>query len=270
MAIQLAANLTLLFDAQVSWPERCERAAAQGFLFAEVLFPYDRPATHYRRWLEAAGLQTMLINTPVDGHFGLAAVEGAQKRFRQDLDRAIAVGNELGASAIHVMAGQAEPGGPSVSQTCLLANLEYALKRVEGSQLVLMLEALNQRDVPGYLYNHPAQVAAIIETLASPRLRQQFDFYHTLQEGLTLVDELERCRAGIGHIQIAQPPTRCEPSVRQGGMLDALRRLAATGYEGKLGCEYYPANGFEQGLEWLDTLYADEVVRPLKPRNRPL
>lgn len=256
MTIQFAANLSLLFDASTPWAERCQRASVQGFRFAEVLFPYDQPAAQYRRWLDDAGLQAVLINTPVDGHSGLAAVEGAQQHFQRDIDQAIAVAQELGAGAIHVMAGRAEPGA-DVSVSCLLGNLEYALKRVEDTDLVLMLEALNHHDVPGYLYSRPEQVAAVLEALPSPRLRQQFDFYHTLREELSLMDELQRSRPFIGHVQLAHPLERREPDLHHGHMLDGLLLLAATGYQGYVGCEYHPAAGFEAGLGWLAPLQTD-------------
>lgn len=262
MTIQLAANLSLLFDADTAWPERCHRAAARGFRHAELLFPYDHPATQYRRWLDDAGLRAVLINTPVDGHTGLAAVEGAQQRFQQDIDQAVAVAAELGAGAIHVMAGRAE-AGTTLSEARLLKNLEYALKRVEGTGLVLMLEALNRHDVPGYLYSRPEQVLAVLDALPSPQLRQQFDFYHTLREGLALMDELQRCRAHIGHVQLAHPLERREPDLHDGNMLEGLRRLAETGYSGYVGCEYRPAGGFETGLGWLAPLQAVEGIAPL-------
>lgn len=248
--MKLAANLSLLFPDTVPWAERCQRAAAQGFQYAEVLFPYDQPAAQYRQWLDEAGLQAMLINTPVDGHSGLAAVEGAQQQFRQDLDRAVDVAGELGAGLIHVMAGRSQPGSP-LSLDCLLSNLEYALQRVEGTPVVLLLEALNRRDVPGYFYSQPDDVLKVLASLPSPQLRQQFDFYHTLSEDLPLLQELERCLPWIGHVQIAQPPTRCEPDLETGDMQAGLQRLLDADYQGGLGCEYRPKDRFEDGLGWL-------------------
>ena len=266
MAMPLAANLSLLFEADVPWPERCQRVAARGFEFAEILFPYDQPMARYRQCLEAAGLKTVLINTPVNNHFGLAAVDGAQAQFQAELDQAISVATSLGAGAIHVMAGRSQPG-IHLSLTTLLGNLEHAVRRAEGAGLVLLLEALNRQDAPGYFYSRPAQVVAVLDALPCVQLRQQFDIYHTLREGLPLMDELQRCRTHIAHVQIAQPPSRSEPVLHQGDMLNALQALANTGYQGWLGCEYRPANGFENGLDWLAPLRDGSVVRPLAEKE---
>jgi len=250
MTIPLAANLSLLFDAHVPWPERCARAAAVGFAAVEILFPYDAPAQRYRQWLDAAGLRTILINTPVSDHFGLAAVDGAQARFRQDFAQALAVADALGAECIHVMAGRAQAGA-TVSQSTLLGNLEYALRQIEGSDLVLTLEALNRHDVPGYCYHHPEDVAAVLAALPSPQLRQQFDLYHTQREGLDVMAQLHACRSNIAHVQIAQSPARGEPDVLNEALHQALQTLNDWGYAGWLGCEYRPTAGFEAGLGWL-------------------
>jgi len=250
MTIPLAANLNLLFDAHTSWPARCTRAAAAGFAFVEILTPYEAPAQHYRQWLEAAGLRAVLINTPMEDHFGLAAVDGAQAQFRQDFARAVAVADVLGAQYIHVMAGRAQ-AGTTVSQSTLLGNLEHALRQIEGTDFVLALEALNHHDVPGYCYHHPQDVAAVLAALPSAQLRQQFDLYHTQREGLDVLAQLHACRSDIAHVQIAQAPARSEPDVANAALRQALQTLNDWGYTGWLGCEYRPTAGFEAGLGWL-------------------
>jgi len=248
--IPLAANLSMLFAAGVSWPQRCARAAAAGFSFVEILQPYDAPARQYRQWLDAAGLQAILINTPADGHFGLAAVDGAQAQFRQDFDRAAVVADALGARCIHVMAGRAH-AGVSVSLSPLLGNLEYALRAVENTGVTLTLEALNRHDVPGYFYHRPGEIAQVLAALPSPHLRQQFDLYHTQREGLDLLEQLHACLPGIAHVQIAQSPARSEPEAGNAALWQALRALKDAGYAGCVGCEYKPADQFEAGLGWL-------------------
>lgn len=261
MAMQLAANLSLLFEAGTAWPARCERAAAAGFRFAEILFPYDQPVAAYHTALGNAGLQAVLINTPIDGHFGLAAIEGAQPQFQRDIQRAIERAQALGAGAIHVMAGQAN-ASQRLSEVCMMENLEYALRQVEGTAITLMLEALNHRDVPNYYYHDPLQVSRIVQAFAHAQLRQQFDIYHTLQERLPLLDMLRACRAHIGHVQIAHGPLRSEPQPQHDGIEATLKELASTGYRGYLGCEYRPSQRFESSLAWLAPLQAEGVLSP--------
>jgi len=268
MTLPLAANLSLLFEANTPWSVRCERAAAAGFAYAEILFPYDQPVALYQTALRSAGMQAVLINTPVEDHFGLAAIEGAQPQFQRDIHRAIETAQALGAGAIHVMAGQAN-ASQRVSQACLMENLAYALRQAEGTGITLMLEALNRGDVPNYCYHDPLQVSRIVQVFSHPQLRQQFDIYHTLQERLPLLDMLRACRAQIGHLQIAHGPLRSEPQLQQDGIYDALKELALSGYSGYLGCEYRPLHGFEAGLTWLAPLQADGIVSPFDQPPSP-
>jgi len=251
MSIPLAANLNLLFPPTTPWPERCARAAAAGFAYAEILNPYDAPARELRQCLDAAGLQTILINMPMNAHFGLAAVEGAQTQFQHDFDQALTTAETLGAHAIHVLAGRAD-GQIHLNRTTLLDNLEYALRRVEKTNIVLTLEALNRHDVPGYFYHHPAEVVRILLNLPSAQLQQQFDVYHTQREGLDVVEQLHVCLPHIAHVQIAQTPARSEPEANNTALWQALRLLRDSDYLGYVGCEYRPAQNLETGLAWLE------------------
>jgi len=263
MSIPLAANLNLLFGPDTAWPERCARAAAVGFAYAEILNPYDAPARQLRQWLDGAGLQTVLINTPMQRHFGLAAVEGAQTQFQHDFEQALSTAQTLGATIIHVLAGRAD-GQIRLSHTTLLDNLEYALRRVENTPIVLTLEALNRHDVPGYCYHLPAAVARVLLHLPAPQLQQQFDVYHTQREGLDVVEQLRLCHPRLGHVQIAQTPTRHEPAADNASLWQALRLLRDNHYGGYVGCEYRPAQSLEAGLAWL--AHAEGLLS-LEPRH---
>jgi len=267
-AIPLAANLSMLFAADVTWPQRCARAAAAGFTFAEILNPYDAPAQQYRQWLDDAGLRAILINTPVADHFGMAAVDGGQAQFRRDIAQAVDVAHILGARFIHVMAGRAHAGS-TVSLPTLLDNLQWALRRVENTRLILTLEALNRHDVPGYFYHDPGHVAQVLAALPSAQLRQQFDLYHTQREGLDLLAQLHACRSGIAHVQIAQSPARNEPDPANAPLWQAIQVLQDWGYAGWLGCEYRPAGSFETGLTWLHSgcLTPNEDAVPNRDAN---
>jgi len=257
--VPLAANLSMLFAEQIPWPERCARAATAGFVFAEILQPYDAPAQHYRRWLDAAGLRAILINTPMADTFGTAAVDGAQAQFQRDFHQALAVADILGVHLIHVMVGRAR-AGVTLSHTTLLRNLEYAVRAVENTGVVLTLEALNRHDMAGYFYHHPEEVMTVLADLPSPQLRMQFDLYHTQREGLDVLAQLRACRSSIAHVQIAQAPARSEPDLSPGPLREALQALRDWGYTGWLGCEYKPQDSFEVGLRCLDDGLADGLL----------
>lgn len=251
--MRFAANLSLLFPEHVSFAERCARVAAQGFSYVEMLFPYDLHPQEYLLPLEDHGLQPLLINTPIEAdHFGLAALPEAKERFKADFDRALHTAYSLGVPAIHVMAGITQHIDTQHWQDTLQENLSYALNQAAGTGITLQLEALNRRDLPGYAYWNPADVLTIVQAMNSPQLKLQFDFYHSLVEGLPLLETLQSCRDVVSHVQIADPAQRHEPNLQQHPeMLQALLYLLNTHYLGSIGCEYKPAAKFEQGLKFL-------------------
>ena len=260
--MRLAANLSWMYR-ELPWAERFEAAARDGFHGAEILLPYDEPPDWYAGRLRASGLSLALINTPVGegpGRFGWAAVPGAEEPFRQAFDRARTVAQATGCGAIHVMAGHVEGHPAQDCAATMRRNLAHALKLAEADGLVLMLEALNRQDVPGYFYWLPQQVLAILREFDSPRLRMQLDFYHGMKEGLDLLDLVQACAPWTGHAQIAGVDGRHEPDLGQHRLAEAVEALAQAGYTGWLGCEYAPRATAAEGLGWSEPLYARGVL----------
>ena len=256
--MQLAANLSWLYR-HLPWAERFEAAARDGFRAAEILLPYDAPPAWYAERLRAAGLQLVLFNTPIGegpGALGRAAVPGQEAAFRAAFAQARAVAEATGCRQIHVMAGDTHGHPPQASATTLRRNLDHALARAESDDLVLLLEALNLADNPGYHYRLPAEVLAVLQAVESPRLRMQFDFYHCVQEGVELATALPACAPWIGHVQIAGAEGRHEPDLARDGLLEAVAALPGLGYDGWLGCEYRPRTTPAEGLAWCAPLRA--------------
>lgn len=250
MSIALAANLSLLFPSEESWELRCQRAAHAGFKQVEILFPYELPLDSYVQALKAAHLQCALINTPASDHKGLAAVLEREKEFQTQFRQALDAAQALGSRMIHVMAGCDQDG--VLSQDVFLRNIEFALRLAEANEVVLTLEALNQQDVPGYFYSHPEQAAYFVQQFQSPFLRLQFDFYHSLKQGLSLESAIQQTLPFIGHVQWAGVHGRAEPLNEQVQYMAAVEQLLAGDYAGLIGCEYKPLSDFEAGLGWLD------------------
>jgi|SRR5690625_1250317 len=259
--MRLAANLSMLFSAQVTWQERCRRVAKQGFKGVEILFPYNKDIQLYKTALDKYNLETVLINTPSKtGSFGYAALPNHEKLFQQAFDQAFDAAMVLNANAIHVMAGISLSGPVPNWQTHLLKNIDYALTKVAGTNILLQLEALNSKDVPDYAYVDPLALIPIIQQLNSKQLGLQFDFYHTLVQGLHLLETLEKVRPFITHVQIADPQKRHEPNFdKHPQLLQGLKYLMETNYTGWVGLEYRPLTQFEESLGFLNIL--DNIIQ---------
>ncbi len=261
--MQFAANLSTLFSAQTPFEERCRAVAKQQFKAVEILFPYAAPIESYVHPLQQHGLEAILINTPNEaGEFGYAALPGKEQAFQSAFDIALEVGQALGVKAIHVMGGNLTTGTTKGWEKTLYNNMSKALRQVQGTGIMLQLEALNRIDVPQYAYSDPLELLPIIKELDHPQVGLQFDFYHTLMQGYDLLKTLEQCLPYISHVQIACPSGRHEPDFSQYPvLLEGLNFLADVGYQGWVGLEYSPQGTFEESLGFLQSFTKQSTTR---------
>jgi 2-dehydrotetronate isomerase len=256
---RLSANLTFLFN-EVPFLERFGEAARAGFRAVEFAFAYDMPEQTIAARLAEHGLECVLINAPpgdyTAGERGLAALPGREDEFAASFATALRYAGALRCPRIHVMAGlvTATELRPAARAT-FIANLRLACEAARQQQgVTVMIEALNARDVPNYLFSTVSEAHAIREAVGAPNIKAQMDFYHTqIAEG-DLARKLERWLPHIGHIQIAGTPGRHEPDVGEVNYAWLLRHIDALGYDGWVGCEYRPLTTTVAGLSWRDRL----------------
>jgi hydroxypyruvate isomerase len=221
----------------------------------EFLFPYAYPASEIAAWLSAARVEQVLFNLPPGdwdrGERGLAALPERKDEFRRSVATALAYADALGTRRLHMMAGLADRANPA-HQSAYRDSLAFAADAAGEKGILLLIEPINGRDMPGYFLDNFDQATALIAELGHPHLKLQFDVYHRrILHGDVLV-ALERLMPMIGHVQIAAVPGRNEPG---SGELDDFRILKALddlGYQGFVGCEYRPMTGTLDGLGWLN------------------
>jgi len=251
---RFAANLSTMFTDR-PFLERFAAARAAGFEAVECQFPYEARAVDIRTELEGNGLRMLLINTPpgdfAAGERGLAGLPGREADFRAAMDEALAYADTLDCPQIHVMAG-VQPEGVA-RDTCWAtyrANLKIAAEAAAASERLALIEPINTRDIPGFLLNTPAEGAELIEQLGLPALRLQFDFYHAQIMAGDLARSFERHLPIVAHVQIAGVPERQEPDIGEIHYSYLFELLDRLGYDGWVGCEYFPAGRTEDGLGW--------------------
>lgn len=260
---RFAANLSTLYP-EFPLTDRIAAAARDGFAAVEVQSPYAVGRDEFRRALEAARMQAVLINAPQGaadaGERGLAALPGREADFEASIDDALDYARVIGAPRIHVMAGVPAVGVAVDTVTAVYRrNLAQACRAAAAHGLEVTIEPINTRDMPGYFLTTPAQAVRVIEALAQPNLRLQFDCYHAQIIGGDLTRTLQRCRSAIGHVQIAGVPDRTEPDRGEVDYRHVFAWLDDHAYAGWVGCEYRPAGGStpgatSAGLGWMRRL----------------
>jgi hydroxypyruvate isomerase len=255
--MRFSANLGLL------WPERplldrIEAAARAGFRAVEMHWPYDVPASDVAATARRTGVTLLGINTApgnfAAGERGLGAVPGREQDFQATVDQAVEYCRRSGATAIHVMAGNVPVSDQARARDVFAANLRVAAAKAAAHQLTLLLEPLNPNDNPGYFYATLAEAIGLIDELALPNIKLQFDVYHVARaEGDVLV-KLEKYRAYLGNIQIAGVPARAEPDEGEIAYLAIFAAIDALKYTGWIGCEYRPRRDTDSGLSWMQRM----------------
>jgi hydroxypyruvate isomerase len=258
--LRFAANLTMMYG-EYAFPDRFAAAARDGFNAVEYLFPYEYPAPDLAAWLEAHGLIQVLFNAPpgdwAAGERGLACVPGKETEFRAGIHTALAYAQTLRCPRVHVMAGLMPNGVERAAlRRTLLANLAWAAEIASAASIVLLIEPINTRDMPGYFLNRQDEAHAIVAEIGNPALKVQMDLYHCqIVEGdvsMKLRKYLQdAAQKNVGHIQIASVPARHEPDHGELNYDYVLDLIDELGYDGWIGCEYRPKAGTSEGLSWL-------------------
>jgi len=252
----LSANLSFLFG-EVPFLERFGAAARAGFDAIEFAFAYDVPEAAIAARLAEHAQQCVLINAPpgnlAAGERGIAALPGREEEFVAGFAQALRYAAALACPRIHVMAGIVPAAvRRQDARAAFVRNLGAACDAARRQGVTVMIEALNPRDVPNYLFSTQADAHAIREDVGAPNLKVQMDFYHAqIAEG-DLAAKFERWLAHIGHVQIAGTPGRHEPDTGEIDYAWLLRRVDALGYDGWIGCEYRPLTTTAEGLSWRD------------------
>ena len=236
--------------------KRIERIARAGYRFAEFWFhdaTFDGKECSRKQPKNAASLaaackqhrvaiNNMVVNAP-DGSFGGAPVRAADRSlYLERLEEVIEFAEAVGCHKAITCSGNLQAG---CSRARMRSSLETALgaaadiARKKG--FTLLLEPLNTHvDHPGYYLHSAVEGAELVRAIGSPNLRLLYDVYHMqIMEG-NVVASIEKNLDIIGHFHSAGVPGRGELF---DGELDypfILGRIAAAGYRGRFGLEYFP------------------------------
>ena len=150
------------------------------------------------------------------------------------------------------MAGLMHPGRTREEQRATyIKNLAWAAQQIGARDLMLVIEPINTRDIPGFFLNRQDEAHAICEATGSSRVKVQMDFYHCqIVEG-DLAMKLRQYFKGVGHIQIAGVPERQEPDIGEINHPYLFALIDELGYDGWVSGEYRPRGDTSAGLGWL-------------------
>ncbi len=248
--VKFAANLSFMFN-EVAFLDRFEAAASAGFKAVEYLFPYEYDAAELAARLKGAGLQQALFNAP-PGNWekeerGISALPGREQEFDEAIRKAMSYADALSCTLVHVMPGLRHHGARWATY---IANLKHAAHIAKDHGVTIIIEPINEVDIPGFFLNETRIARAAIHEVGADNIGLQFDLYHRqIQEGDT-ARAIEEFGPLARHYQIASPPDRGEPDDGEMNYAYLFQKIDQTGFDGWIGCEYKPRGATLDGLGW--------------------
>jgi hydroxypyruvate isomerase len=252
---KFSANLTMMFN-EVDFLDRFGRAARAGFKGVEYLFPYEWSQEQLVNEMGKYHLEQVLHNLPAGnwpaGERGIACLPGREGEFQEGVGKAIDYARALKCPRLNCLVGKTPLGIASekIRQT-LVSNLRFAATALEKEKIQLLVEPLNNRDLPEFYLVRTQEALQLFKEVNHPNLWLQYDVYHMqVMEG-NLTQTILKHLPQIAHIQIADNPGRHEPGTGEINFTNLFRFVDDAGYGGWMGCEYIPAGKTEDGLQWI-------------------
>jgi hydroxypyruvate isomerase len=252
---KFAANLTMLFG-ELEFMSRFEAAARYGFKAIEYLFPYPYEKDKLVEALHCNQLTQVLHNLPAGdwaaGDRGIACDPDRIGEFQDGIELALEYAKALGCQQLNCLVGKL-PSGVSAekAEQTVVANLKFAASHLAENDIKLLIEAVNNIDVPGFFLHSTGHALQIINKVNSQNLYLQYDIYHMQMMEGNLANTIAANLARIAHIQLADVPGRHEPGTGEINYRFLFDFLDRKGFEGWIGCEYVPLSKTEDGLVWM-------------------
>jgi len=252
---RFSANLSTLFQ-EYDLLDRPRAAYEAGFRCVEMQFPYDHDIKDLAAAPNEFSLALSVLNVPcgnfVGGGEGNSAIPGKTAEFREAVALAMRYADVLRPLNVNVLAGApAADRDPAVSRDILVENIHHAATAFSEIGIRVVVEAINNISVPGFMLTTPDAVIDILDRVDHPNVALQHDLYHVQMMGLPQVETFEMHCDRIGHIQFADAPGRHEPGTGEIDFGPVFAAIDRSSYDGWVAAEYFPGNTTEDGLGWM-------------------
>ena len=212
----LIANLSMLYTDRPML-QRFHAASAHRFTGVEIQFPYEWSPEKLKQVADEAQVQIHLINVPaadlLEGGCGLSCHYDLQDEFRRACAKALEYAVVLGAKKVNVLAGNLQlDDNKDDCLACYIENITYAAELFMSEGIQVCFEAINNLDMPDYLYSSFSEMLDIYHRVNHPNAGMQYDIYHMARMNENIASQLMNNAGEIGHIQFADCPGRGAPN----------------------------------------------------------
>ncbi|HEV7194699.1 MAG TPA: TIM barrel protein [Pedococcus sp.] len=259
-------NCSILFT-ELPLLERPAAAKAAGFDAVEFWWPWpeqplpaDSQVDAFVRAVRDAGVQLVGLNffagDLAGPDCGVLSIPARDRQFRDNVDVAVGIGEQLGAQAFNALFGNRVEGVAPEEQDALgRESIALAAKAADRIGATVLVEAVSgPKPYPLRLAADAVAVVDDVRAMGSANVGFLLDLYHLAANGDDLDVAIARYADRTSHVQIADAPGRGEPGTGHLDLDRHLRDLARTGYAGWVGLEYKPTTvTTPESFAWLPT-----------------
>lgn len=240
----------LFADGGRPFSDRVRAAASAGFTQLEFWTTRDKDIEQLEIAIRETGVTvTSFVSEPT----GRLVDPETHVEFLEGINRSLTLADRLNARNLIVVSGDIRPGIDRSEQRAAVAEaLRRAAPLASAAGLGLLLEPLNTRvDHQGYFLDSTPEGLEVIRAIDHPAVRLLYDMYHSIVMAEEPGEVLRGSGDLVGHVHIADVPSRHEPG---SGSIDWPRQLHAlrsARYAGPLGLEYIPTRDTESSLAFI-------------------
>jgi len=257
------ANCSMWFTEQ---PLLARPAAAKSAGFDAIEFwwpwpeepvPSDAKLDDFVRAVRDAGVQLVGVNffagDLVGPDCGVLSLPDRSQEFRDNINVALALGDQLGVTAFNALYGNRVDGSTPAEQDELgVENLALAAAAAARIGATVLVEPISgPKPYPLRTAADAAALVTAVRDAGHANVGMLFDLFHLANNGDEIRPAIDRFADLIRHVQVADCPGRGEPGTGSLDIDSHLVALEAIGYEGWVGLEYRPTSDTETSLAWL-------------------
>lgn len=254
----------LLTDRDV--PARLEAVRLAGFTAVEFWWPFatatpsDPEVEAFVTAVRDSGLQLAALNLFAGdmpaGDRGVVSWPGRAEELSASAELAAQIGAELGCRLFNALYGNRHPESTAAAQDQLavrnLAAVATELARIDGTVLVEPVSG-----AAAYPLRTADDVIAVLDRVeqetGADNLALLLDVYHLATNGDDVRAAIDRHRARIAHVQVADAPGRGAPGTGELPLQSWIDELRSGGYRGWVALEYRsddtdPFTWYDQGV----------------------
>ena len=257
--MRFSANLSFLFK-DAPFPERFRRARVAGFGGVEFMWPGIDELAAVERAVADTGLEVALFNFDAGdmaaGDRGLMSDPARRDQLRENVPVALELAGRIGCTRLNALVG-IRVEGLSLEEQLEVAreNVAWVAGQARAQGASIMIEAVNSYENGPYLLDTTAKAVSFLNSVGADNVALQYDVYHMQRMEGNLADTISRLLPRIGHVQVADPPSRSEPGTGEINFRFVLDLLERSGYGGWVGLEYNPSTDTtEESLVWMREL----------------